>query len=83
MKQGNLFITLAIPILILVLMLFLIPEKPIPHDHVFERYYYAGGVKSYQVEYCMTDSVQVIFSGEHKSTLNSYRYFNESKMDTK
>jgi len=75
MKKGTRFFILAIPILILILMLFLIPEKPIPHEHVAVRYYYANGFKSYQVEYCLTDSVQVIFSGEHKLTLNSMRYF--------
>lgn len=54
-------------------------EPPERHEHIQERYFYANGVKSYTLTYCLTDSVQALHEGKHKRTSESQRYFRQEE----
>ena len=75
MRQMNLFALVFAFLILLIVPLFINHDVEEPHKHITVRYAYADGVRHTKVTYCLTDSLQVNFEGEHFQSELSEAYF--------
>ena len=75
MRQMNLFALVFAFILLLIIPMFINHDVEEPHVHKTVRYAYADGVRHTEITYCLTDSLQVNFEGEHFQSEKSEAYF--------
>ena len=75
MRQMNLFVLFGSFFLLLIIPMFINHDVEEPHTHLTVRYAYADGVRYTEITYCLTDSLQVNFEGEHFESEKSEAYF--------